>query len=54
MELAKTMLKTPSLPLTQIAYDLGFSSSQHFSSAFRKQVGITPSRYRASYHSQRR
>ncbi len=48
MEVACTMLKTPSLPLTQIAHELGFSSSQHFSTAFRKHFGIAPSRYRTS------
>lgn len=50
MEIARTMLKTPSLPLTQIALELGFSSSQHFSTAFRKHFGVAPSGYRTSPH----
>ncbi|HVU27002.1 MAG TPA: AraC family transcriptional regulator [Verrucomicrobiae bacterium] len=29
-----------------IAHDLGFSSSQYFATAFRRQTGETPSRYR--------
>jgi AraC family L-rhamnose operon regulatory protein RhaS len=32
--------------ITDIAIDLGFSSSQYFSSSFRKLVGLTPERYR--------
>ena len=46
IELAKKMLQTHTLPLTTIALDLGFSTSQHFSAAFRKAEGITPSQYR--------
>jgi AraC-like DNA-binding protein len=32
--------------ITDIALDLGFSSSQHFSTAFRRQVGCSPGAYR--------
>jgi AraC-like DNA-binding protein len=42
---AKKLLKTGS-SITDIAYKLGFSSSQHFSSVFRQFTGITPSAYR--------
>lgn len=31
------------LPVTQIAFQVGFSSSSHFSTAFRKKFGISPS-----------
>lgn len=31
--------------LTEIAYECGFSSLQHFSDTFRKRVGISPSAY---------
>jgi AraC-like DNA-binding protein len=33
--------------LTGIALDLGFSSHSHFTSAFRRKFGITPSRFRS-------
>ena len=33
--------------LTELALDLGFSSHSHFTFAFRRQFGITPSAYRA-------
>lgn len=46
MELAKEMLKMPMMPLTTIAIDLGYSSSQHFSTVFRKMEGVSPSDYR--------
>ena len=31
--------------IAQIAADLYFSSSQHFATAFRKHVGLTPSAF---------
>jgi AraC family transcriptional regulator len=34
------------LPIDQIALRLGFSSSSHFSSAFRRQTGLTPTDFR--------
>jgi len=46
IELAKEMLRTPDIPLTTIALDLGFSSSQHFSTVFKKLEGMAPSHYR--------
>jgi len=47
LERAREMLALhPSMTLTEIAIDCGFSSSAHFSTTFRKAVGETPSRYR--------
>ena len=31
------------LSVTEVAYQLGFSSSSHFSTAFRRKFGISPS-----------
>lgn len=45
---AQTLMKSSSYSLTEIAYLLEFSSLQHFSSAFRKFCGISPSEYRTS------
>jgi AraC family transcriptional regulator len=36
----------PELPIEQIALQLGFSSSSHFSSAFRRQTRLTPTEFR--------
>ncbi|MBA3709583.1 MAG: helix-turn-helix transcriptional regulator, partial [Planctomycetes bacterium] len=36
----------PRAPITDIALDLGFSSSQYFSLVFRKIAGCTPSEWR--------
>jgi len=40
------LLKKPSINLTDIAYDTGFYSSQHFSTTFRKLTGYSPSQFR--------
>lgn len=44
---ARSMLATTSAPITRVAFENGFSSSQHFSSAFRKLFGESPSDFRA-------
>ncbi|MEO1236240.1 MAG: AraC family transcriptional regulator [Planctomycetota bacterium] len=46
LQQARHLLRETDRPVTAIAYDLGFSSSQHFATAFRKRFGITPSAYR--------
>uniref|UniRef100_UPI0032170E26 AraC family transcriptional regulator n=1 Tax=uncultured Draconibacterium sp. TaxID=1573823 RepID=UPI0032170E26 len=46
LEKAKELLSTSSLKLTDIAYDCGFYSSQHFSSTFSKWIGRSPLNYR--------
>jgi len=44
--LAKQKLCESSNTITEIAFDLGFSSSQYFATVFKKLVGLTPSEYR--------
>lgn len=44
--LGKDMLRYTELPITEIAFQLGFNSSQHFSTAFHKYTMETPSEYR--------
>lgn len=46
MQEAKRRLVETHEPITQIAFDLGFSSSQYFATAFRKLVGLAPQTYR--------
>lgn len=43
------LLKQPNVSLTNIALDVGFYSSQHFSTTFKKLTGYTPSQYRKNY-----
>jgi AraC-like DNA-binding protein len=44
-EVTRRLLDTDD-PLTTIALDLGFASPQHLSSAFKKELGETPSEWR--------
>ena len=43
---AKELLRAGNIPLSRIAYSLGFSSQAHFSSAFKKDTGILPGKWR--------
>ena len=47
-ELALSYLKQPHLPLTEIAFLLGYSELSAFSRAFHRWTGVAPRRYRAS------
>jgi AraC family transcriptional regulator len=40
------LINRPELPIEQITLRLGFSSSSHFSSAFRRHTGLTPTDFR--------
>jgi len=40
------LINLPELPIEQIALRLGFSSSSHFSSAFRRHTGLAPTEFR--------
>ena len=44
---AKNLLLTPSLTVSEIAYQLGFEYPQYFSRLFKKRLGMTPSEYRS-------
>jgi len=43
---AKTHLLQSSEPISQVAYELGFEYSQHFSRLFKKKTGMSPKSYR--------
>jgi AraC-like DNA-binding protein len=47
IRLAKRLLADSDSPLTEIAYDIGCASPQHFSTLFRRVVGEPPSTWRA-------
>jgi AraC-like DNA-binding protein len=46
LEQAKHTLANTAAPITQLALDLGFDSSQHFANTFKRATGITPSQWR--------
>ncbi len=43
---ARAMLRTSGRSITDIAFALGFSSSQYFATVFKKLTGLTPAAYR--------
>jgi AraC-like DNA-binding protein len=45
-ERARDLLRTSQLPVTDLAFRLGFRSSQHFARVFRKYTGQSPREYR--------
>lgn len=49
LQQAQTLLATTSMPLKQIAGQLGFATPASFSLAFRRLTGLTPGSYRAEY-----
>lgn len=48
IRLAKHLLTETASSLTEIAYDVGCASPQHFSTLFRRVAGVTPSAFRAT------
>jgi AraC family transcriptional activator of pyochelin receptor len=50
METAKNELLQKRKPITAIAYELGYSSPQHFSKAFRKIYGVPPGEVQGKDH----
>jgi AraC family transcriptional regulator len=47
IERAKELLKYGELTLSEIAYELGYSSVQHLSNQFKTITGFTPTRFRS-------
>lgn len=48
IERAKEMLRDPERTITATALSLGFSTSQHFASTFKRVTGMTPRGFRVS------
>ncbi|MBO9728225.1 MAG: helix-turn-helix transcriptional regulator [Chitinophaga sp.] len=46
LELARELILSSNQPLADIADETGYSSPQHFSNAFRKKFGVSPSKIR--------
>lgn len=49
IEDAKSLLVNSKLSVTEIAYSVGFTDSNYFSSIFKKAVGLSPLAYRRNY-----
>ncbi|EDM26464.1 L-rhamnose operon transcriptional activator [Lentisphaera araneosa HTCC2155] len=48
VDTAQRLIREGSLSITEIAYKVGFSSSQYFSQTFKKELGMSPREYRKS------
>ncbi len=48
MEHAEKLIREGKINITQIAYEVGFTSEAHFSTVFRKHFGVPPKEYRDS------
>jgi AraC family transcriptional regulator len=46
-ERAKDLMRRTNLPLALIAREAGFADQSHLSSIFRREIGVTPGRFRA-------
>jgi transcriptional regulator GlxA family with amidase domain len=46
LERAKELLTISSRPVTEICFDVGFTSLGSFSALFRRQVGLSPAQFR--------
>jgi AraC family transcriptional regulator, regulatory protein of adaptative response / methylphosphotriester-DNA alkyltransferase methyltransferase len=49
IEMAKDLILHTSLSMTEVALEVGFKNSAHFSSVFRKKVGYSPTEYRLKH-----
>ena len=48
VERAKTLLRLTDQPLSWVAQEAGFTDQSHLTTEFRRQIGVTPGRFRAA------
>ena len=48
LELAKSLLRRTKEPLALIAQEAGFADQSHLTAIFRREIGVTPGRFRAT------
>lgn len=46
MEEAKTLLTSSKLSISEVGYQVGIDNTPHFINLFKRQIGITPNKYR--------
>jgi AraC family transcriptional regulator len=46
---ALELLRDSSLPVTEVAYEVGFGDLSHFQNTFRRHVGVTPGNFRRGF-----
>jgi AraC family transcriptional regulator len=51
LERAKRLLRETDLPVIEVAAEAGWSSLGHFTTTFRRRIGLTPTGYRAAAES---
>lgn len=49
MDQAKALLKNKDWSITDIALEVGYSNSSHFSIKFKESLGVTPTKFRTSF-----
>ena len=49
IEIAKKLLKSTKLSITEVAQETGFSSSAYFSKIFKRECNMTPLEYRKQF-----
>jgi two-component system response regulator YesN len=47
---AKRLLATTQRPITEIGFEVGFSSGGYFTRVFKQETGMAPSEYRRGLH----
>ena len=50
VDLAKRMLKRQTIPLSDVAFDCGFSNQSHLGRVFKRYTGTTPKRYQQEFN----
>jgi len=49
LEKAKELLTVSDLPISEIAYEIGFQDSLYFTRLFKKKIGLPPTAYRTKH-----
>jgi AraC family transcriptional regulator len=49
IERAKTLLADHRIPITEVAFDVGYGGTSAFSATFRRLTGLTPTEYRRDF-----
>jgi len=45
IEKAAELLRDKTLSVTEVCYTCGFTNPSHFSTVFKRKMGVTPSKY---------